>query len=361
MGKLTFILTCLLLATTSCEQSSSSPTKKKTEVLVKTAKATEKDLQGWVETTGKLSPISSVEVRPRVRGSVESILVKEGKNVEAGTPLFQIDSRTYQFRMEELQNQLAIEQTRVKYLLQKQERIRNISDPDYIAKADREALDLEIEQTMATVAISEIKLKAAQLDCDFCLIRAPISGRLGKINAHIGQWVSEGDKPLTTIDKVDHLVVEFSLAEDDLQKLEARPIPFTVVSLAQQQSFCSAHCTFIDHQVDAKTGMIRLEGTIPNGPKKFRKNQIVKVLIEGRKFKNVVTVPRRAVKMNEDGTYVYKITADDEAELHPVLVGEELDDLAIIQVGVEPGDEIVTEGHLRLYPNAKIVRKPDTL
>lgn len=359
MGIMKNIFLALLLLCTACQQSNVGQGKKKSEVLVKTAKAVEKDLQSWVETAGKLSPVSSIEIRPRVRGSVQQILAKEGKTIEAGTPLFQIDPRAYQFRMEELQNQLAIEKTRLKYLHQKQTRFQNISDPDYIAKADREALELEIEQMGSTVAITEIKLQAAQLDCDFCLIRSPISGRLGKVHAQIGQWVSEGDKPLTTVDKVDQLIVEFSLAEDDLFKLDARPIPFTVVSLAQQQHFCTAHCTFIDHQVDSKTGMIKLEGTIPNKTKKFRKNQIVKVLIEGKKFKNVVTVPRRAVKMNEDGAYVYKISANDEAELHHVMLGEELDDLAIVQVGVEPGEEVVIEGHLRLYPGAKIVRKAD--
>jgi RND family efflux transporter MFP subunit len=361
MGKLTTILLGALLLATGCQQSGGGSPKKKSEVLVRTAKATEKDLQGWVETAGKLSPVSSIEVRPRVRGSVDAILAKEGKTVEEDTPLFQIDDRSYQFKLEELKNKLAIEKTRLSYLQKKLERIQGISDPDYISKTDREALDLSIEETNAAIAETDIKLQAAQLDCEFCLIRAPISGRLGKINAHVGQWVSEGDKPLTTIDKVDHLVVEFSLAEDDLQKLEARPIPFTVVSLAQHQVFCSSHCTFIDHQVDSKTGLIRIEGVVPNNTKKFRKNQIVKVLIEGRKFNNVVTIPRRAVKMNEEGAYVYKINGDNEAELHPVLLGEELDDLAIVQVGVDAGDEIVTEGHLRLYPGAKIIRKNDTL
>ncbi len=361
MGKLITIVLSALMITTGCQQSDSGGPKRKSDVLVRTATAAEKDLHGWVETAGKLFPVSSVEVRPRVRGSVEAILAKEGKTVEAGTPLFQIDARSYQFKLEELQNKLAIEKTRLSFLQKKFERIQGISDPDYISKTDREALELNIEETLAAISDTEIKLQSAKLDCEFCLIRAPISGRLGKINAQVGQWVSEGDKPLTVIDKVDHLVVEFSLADDDLQKLEVRPIPFTIISLAQHQVFCSAHCTFIDHQVNPKTGLIRIEGVVPNPTKKFRKNQIVKVLIEGRQFKNVVTIPRRAIKMNEEGAYVYKINSENVAELHPVLLGEELDDLAIVQVGIDVGDEVVTEGHLRLYPGAKIIRKNDAL
>lgn len=361
MGRITTILSALLLLCTGCQQPTASQGKKKSEILVKTATATEKDLQGWVETTGKLTPVASIEIRPRVRGTVQEILVRDGKTVEAGTPLFKIDSLHYQHKREELENQLNSEKTRLAFLLNKQSRYESLSDPDYISKGDRESLKLEIEQLKSTIAITEIKLKSAKQECDLCLIRSPIPGRVGKISAQVGQWISEGDKPLTTVDTVDRLVVEFSLSEDELMKLEARPIPFTVVSLAQQQHFCSSFCTFIDHQVDAKSGSIKLEGTISNKTKKFRKNQIVKVLVEGRKYQQAITVPRQAIKMNEEGPYVYKVNSENEAILSPVLVEEELDDLAIIQVGLEPGDEVVVEGHLRLYPGAKVTRKKDSI
>jgi multidrug efflux pump subunit AcrA (membrane-fusion protein) len=90
MGKIKLLLTTCLLICTACNQSSSHPSNKKKETLVTTTKATKKDLQSWIETTGKLSPYASVEVRPRVKGAIEAILVKEGKTVEADTPLFQM-------------------------------------------------------------------------------------------------------------------------------------------------------------------------------------------------------------------------------------------------------------------------------
>jgi RND family efflux transporter MFP subunit len=247
----------------------------------------------------------------------------------------------------------------LQFLLQKQNRLKNISTPNLISKEDLDDLDLNVEKLKLSIANDKIKLKELKLDCGHCLIRAPIKGRIGKIHAQVGQWVSEGDKPLTTIDKIDQLIVEFNLSEDELLKLDRRPIPFTVVSLAQQQHFCTAYCSFIDHQVDSKTGSIKLEGTISNTAKKFRKNQIIKVLIESQLYKEAITIPRKAVKMNEEGTYVYRISPNDEAESVHVIIEDELDDLAIVQVGLEAGDEVVTEGHLRLHPGAKIKRKVD--
>ncbi len=361
MAKIKLIFGVLLLLCCSCQTTDSGKAKKKSETLVKTAKATEKDLQSWIEAAGKLAPVATVEMRPRVKGTIQAIFIKEGKNVEEGTPLFKIDPRAYQLKKEELENELEIDRINLSYLEQKQSRLQNITKANLISQEDREDLELDIEKKKSNIANTEIKLRSAQLDYENCLVRAPISGRLGKVNAHVGQWVSEGDKPLTMIDKIDELVVEFTLAEDDLLKLDIRPIPFTVVSLAQEQRFCTGICTFIDHQVDPKTGSIKLEGKISNAAEKFRKNQIIKVLIESKKHKNVVTVPRRAVKMNEDGTYVYLISKDNEAELHPVMVEDELDDLAIIQVGLQGGEEVITEGHLRLYPGAKVKRKVDPL
>lgn len=359
MGKIKLLFLGLLMVCTACHQPEKDQSKKKSETLVKTTKATKKDLQSWIETSGKLSSYASVEIRPRVRGTIEAIFVKEGKTIEAGTPLFQIDSRPYQYKLEELGNQLLSDQLELRFLLEKQNRFKNISTPNLISKEDLDDLDLKIEKLKLSIANYEIKLKALKLDCENCLIRAPITGRIGKIHAQVGQWVTEGDKPLTTVDKIDQLIVEFNLSEDELLKLNQRPIPFTVVSLAQQQHFCTGLCSFIDHQVDSKTGSIKLEGTISNSAKKFKKNQIIKVLIEGQIYKDAVTIPRKAVKTNEEGTYVYKISPNDKAESVHVIIEDELDDLAIVQIGVEAGDEVVTEGHLRLHPGAQIKRKVD--
>lgn len=345
----------------SCQSSDTGKVRKKSETLVRTAKVTEKDLQSWIEAAGKLSPAATVEVRPRVKGAIQEILIKEGKTVEAGTALFKIDQKSYRLKKEEAENDLKLQMLELKYLQQKQARLQGITKANLISREDQEDLELDIEKKKSDIIAAEIKLQSALLDYENCVICAPISGRVGKVIAQVGQWVSEGDKALTTLDQVDELVVEFSLAEDDLLKLDIRPIPFTVVSLAQEQHFCTGTCTFIDHQVDPKTGSIKLEGKVSNSAEKFRKNQIIKVLIESKKHKNVMTVPRRAVKMNEDGTYVYRISESNEAELHPVMVEDELDDLAIIQVGLQPGEEVITEGHLRLYPGAKVKRKLDQL
>ena len=357
MGKLTCLCTALLLFFSGCRQVENREAKKKNEILVAVFPAAKKEMQGSIETVGTLSAASTVEVRPQIKGTIQAIFVREGKTVEEGTPLFQIDPRTHQYKFEELQNDLASNQIKLKVLLQKQERFQNISNPNLISKSDRESLDLEIEQLKLEIASDEIKVKSAKLNCDNCLIRAPIHGRLGKVYAQIGQWVSEGDDPLTTIDKIDRLFVTFHLSEEELLKLHQRPIPFTVTSLAQPQNFCPAFCNFIDHQVNSKTGTIRLEGIIANTESKFRKSQIVKVLIEGHNYHDAIIIPTRAVKVNETGSYVYKISPENEALLTPVIVETEIDNWAIIKSGIDAGDEIVTEGHLRLYPGAKIRRQ----
>lgn len=131
-------------------------------------------------------------------------------------------------------------------------------------------------------------------------------------------------------------------------------LPIEIYSLRSKEISTNGFLTFSDYGFDSKSGLLLMRGEIANVEGNFLPGQSIKVKLPIDSAKNVMLVPENAVKINQLGPYVYRITAENTAELCQVTQGEEFGYFVSILDGIRQGDRIVTEGHLRLYPGISV-------
>jgi multidrug efflux system membrane fusion protein len=119
--------------------------------------------------------------------------------------------------------------------------------------------------------------------------------------------------------------------------------------------------TFIDNTVDPKTGTIGLKASFENTDRRLWPGQFVNTVITLSTMPNAVTVPLSAVQNGQKGPYVYVVSADKKAEFRQVALGPQVQNLQVIQSGVNPGETVVTDGQLRVVPGAQVdIKTPGT-
>jgi multidrug efflux system membrane fusion protein len=118
--------------------------------------------------------------------------------------------------------------------------------------------------------------------------------------------------------------------------------------------------TFIDNNVDATTGTIKLKGTFRNEDRKLWPGEFVNVSMRLTLQPNAIVVPSAALQTGQDGTYVYVVKGDLTVEMRPVTAGLRVDDNLVIEKGLREGETVVTEGQLRLAPGSKVLVQDKT-
>src|SRR5207237_208118 len=115
--------------------------------------------------------------------------------------------------------------------------------------------------------------------------------------------------------------------------------------------------SFIDNGVDPTTGTIRLKGAFPNSARHLWPGQFVNVQMILTKQPNALVVPSQAVQIGQSGAFVFVVKQDQTVESRPVTPGSELEGITVIERGLNNGEQVVTDGQLRLVPGAKVTIK----
>jgi len=210
----------------------------------------------------------------------------------------------------------------------------------------------------AEVQGDEAELETARLDLEYCTLRSPLDGRVGRRLADAGNVVKENEGTLVVIERLDPLYVEFTVAENDLTSVQTEMAAGTLrveVRLPDEPGEArGGELTFLDNSVQGTTGTVKLRATIPNEDRRFWPGRFVKVRLVLSTLPGAVLVPAAATQMSANGPFVYVVKADDTAELRPVQPGQRQDELVVITQGLQAGERVVVEGQLGVTPGGKV-------
>jgi multidrug efflux system membrane fusion protein len=230
----------------------------------------------------------------------------------------------------------------------------------------------------------------AQLKLDYTHITAPISGRTGATAVHAGDLVRANDTtPLVIINQVSPIYVSFAVPGrylGDIRRYQAKK-PLVVTARGQASVAPGAQApappvpqsqagqvapgqgatapvaqapeetgrvSFIDNTVDPTTGTIKLKGTFQNADQGLWPGLFVTVTLSVSTDENVLVVPATAVQPSASGQYVYVVGADRTAQVRQVEVARQSGEDMIISKGLSAGEEVVTDGQLRLTPGSQV-------
>ncbi|MDR2432751.1 MAG: efflux RND transporter periplasmic adaptor subunit [Puniceicoccales bacterium] len=332
------------------------------------AKVTVADLPLYIEAIGSCVAYESVSIVPQVSGQIVAVNFKQGQKVEVGDPLYAIDSRIYEANLKKAESQLMAAKAKLKVGIAQLERSKVLVPQNYIAQQQYEAYETQVEQDIADVDVKSEQVAQAKIDMEHCNIVSPIGGIAGAYLVDVGNIVGAMsiDKPLVTVENVDQLYVEFNISENDfydLQRffnLEEGSLKMEVSPISNDDVRGEAYVNFINNSIDRRTGSIKLRALMENPEHKFWPGQSVRTKLLLAVVKNSVLVPAEAVKLGQQGRYVFVIKEDKSVEFRLVEIGQIHGDMLVIKNGVSEGETIVMRGQLMLAPGMKIVEMPDT-
>jgi multidrug efflux system membrane fusion protein len=308
---------------------------------------------------GNVESVESVAVRSRVAGQILEVHIKDGADLVKGQTLFTIDPAPFRIALEQAEAQSA----RDKALLEKANndlaRFAKLVDKEYVTREQYESASSLAASQAATIQSDEAMTKEARLNLSYCTIASPISGRAGSINLRAGNLVkANDDPPLVTILKVRPVYVSFSVPEKYLESVrkysEGGALTVTASSRGATGEGHTGILAFIDNEVNAATGTIRLRGEFPNDDRGLWPGEFVEVKLKLADQKDAVIVPSAAIQVGQQGSYVFVVGQDGKAQIHPVAVDRTLDGETVIASGLDGGETVVTDGQLRIVPGAAV-------
>ena len=325
---------------------------------VNVAKVMTKDVPLYLDEIGTCAAYETVQVQPQVNGAIVSRDFQDGADVKKGDLLFRIDPRPYEATLTQAQGQLAQAQSQMvldQITLKRQQelRARNVTSPQ-----DLDSAQATVKSDEAKVKTSEGAVASAQVNLDYCSIRSPIDGRAGLRTVDVGNIVAIGAPPLLTIQRLDPIYTDFTVAEPDLplvrRYLGGPNLKVETSSEDENIPPRTGDLYFIDTAVQPGAGTVKARAVTPNPDRALWPSQFVHVRLILDVLKEARLVPSGAVQIGQNGPYVFVVKSDSTLDLRPVKSGQRQGDLMVITDGLKVGETVVTSGQLQLAPGAKV-------
>ena len=331
-------------------------------VAVTVARVERRAMPVQIVTSGTIEPVETANVGSQVGGVVQSYAIREGQDVRSGQLLIQLDPRPFRAALEQARGMLARDRAQWRSAQLDAGRADKLLAADLIAAADHDKAIATAEALRATVQADSATVANATLNLDYAGIRAPIAGRTGNLNVHVGDLVKSGTSdPLVTINRVQPIRVRFTVAEDQIalvQRYRSGAPKVYVRQSVDAPEEAEGRLVFVDNAVDPATGTLLLKGELPNAGGALWPGEFVELRLVLATEADAIVVPAPAVTNGQQGAYVYVLNPDSTASPRPVKVRRSDDVTAVIAEGLKPGETVVTDGQFRIAPGAKVlVRK----
>ena len=315
---------------------------------VTVTKVITKDVPLYLDEIGTCAAYETVLVQAQVSGVIITRDFQDGTDVKKGDLLFTIDPRPYQAALDQAKAQAELDQVTLK-------RQQDLRARKVIAQQD-------YDTAVANAQKSQAATEAAQVNLDWCYIKSPINGRIGLRNVDVGNLVGPSTSALVTIQGLDPIYTDFTVAENNLslvRKYLGGP-NVKVQTYLPDGSITPrmGDLYFIDKAVQPGSGTVRARGVTPNPDRALWPSEFVRVRFILDILKNAALVPSQAVQVSQSGPFVFVVKPDNTVDLRPVKPGQRQEgDLTVIE-GVKPDETVVVTGQLALSPGAKVAPQP---
>src|SRR5437870_5992364 len=322
------------------------------------ARAGQRAIPFEIAATGTAEPRQTVSVQSQVTGVLTQVAFREGDDVAAGQVLFQIDPRPFQAALEQAQAMLARDQAQAQSAALDAQRYAQLVKQDYVTKSDYDAKRAAADALQATIRADSAAVANAALNRDWATIRAPIAGRTGRLLVREGNLVrAQNPDPLVVINQIHPILVRFAVPEQHLagiQRYRRNRLPVLVSPSKTDTILTEGVLSFVDNSVDTTTGTVLLKGEFPNRDNALWPGEFLTVRLQLYVEDSAVVVPSQAVMNGQQGTYLFVVNQDGTARSQPVTVERTAGAYAVIAQGVRAGEEVVTDGQVRLVSGAAV-------
>jgi multidrug efflux system membrane fusion protein len=331
---------------------------------VPVATVEEREVSTWDEFSGRLEAVERVDIRSRVAGTVQSVHFTEGALVKRGDLLVRIDPDPYAAEVARAQAQLLAAQARLAYAKSEHERAKRLWNERAIAQRELDERVNAEQEADANLRAAQAALQSARLNLGYTEVRAPVSGRVGKLEVTVGNLVAAGPAApvLTTLVSVnpiyasfdaDEAVVARALREGSL----AKRIPVEIQTLTGGGRR-RGHLQLIDNHVDTRSGTVRVRAVFDNRDGSLMPGQYVKLRMGRAAKEQALLVSERAVGTDQSKRFVLVVGPDNRAAYREVTLGGTVNGRRIVTSGLKPGERIIVNGLQRVRPGSAVAPQP---
>jgi membrane fusion protein (multidrug efflux system) len=307
-----------------------------------------------------------VEVRARVTGILLKRNYTEGSTVQAGQSLFTIDPAPFEAVVARSEADVVAAQARESNAERNARRLKPLYDAKAVSQKDYDDAVSALEVADADVKSAKARLQEARLNLGYTAVASPVTGASSRALKSEGSLIAGPQDLLTTVSQVDPIYANFGMSESEQLRLRqetaARKLAlpkdgrFEVAIKFEDGTVYqrAGKLAFTDIRVNSQTGTSDARAEIPNPAGEVRPGQFVRVLLKGAQRPDAIAVPQRAVMEGPQGKIVYVIGKDNKAEPRPVTVGEWVGNDWIITSGLNPGDKVIVDGLMKVFPGAPV-------
>ena len=320
-----------------------------TVVLVKKA-----DFPVYLNGLGTVQPFRTVTVRSRVDGQIIKVAFKQGRMVNEGDTLIEIDSRPYQAALDQALSKKAQDEANLKNARLNLERSLSLAKKDYATQQQVDAQQAMVDQLTAQIQGDQAAIDNAQTQLSYTIIKSPLSGRAGFRLVDPGNIVHDSDQNgIVTIVQLQPISVVFTAPEENVplinKALEAgTAVPVQALSSDGLRTLAQGQLARVNNEVDQASGTIRMKAIFDNKDNVLWPGLSVSTRLLVDTLKDVIVIPDNAVQRGPNGLYTFVVGDDDKVAVQPITVSQTGDGQSVVEQGLTPGQRIVVAGQYRL-------------
>lgn len=332
-------------------------------VPVSVAAVVQRDITKWSEFSGRLRAVEDVQIRPRVSGTIDAVLFREGDVIAKDAPLFTIDVRPYKAAHNQAAAAVAGARARASMAAADFKRAQTLFKQKAYSQREFDEKDNAQKEAAAAVKAAEAQLELAALNLEYADIKAPIAGRVGRPDITVGNMVEAGPgaQVLTTIQSLDPIYADFDIDEQTyLRAMKAvragqqAEMP-VYMALADETEFKRAgKIRSFDNQLSGDSGTLRVRAEFPNPDGFLTPGLFARVRLGNAAQKNAVLINDSAIGTDQDRKFVYVVDEKGNVSYRPLVLGDMDGGLRVIEQGLEGNEKIVVNGLMRVHPGMQV-------
>jgi RND family efflux transporter MFP subunit len=333
----------------------------------------EREVTDYSDFTARTAAVDSVEVRAHVWGYLDKVNFKEGALVKKGEVLFEIDPRPYEALLNQAKAKVAQDEAQLKSDEAEYQRQAQTFRAGAGSQSDLDKALAAKDVDRANIAADKAQVASRELDLSYTKVLAPVSGRVSRYVVTVGNLIQSGDQAggtlLTTIVSVDPMYAYFDVDEHAVLRVRkliregkaksARESEWPVaMGLANETGFShTGTINFVDNQINAKTGTLRVRGVFPNKDEVLTPGLFARVRVPVGFPHAALLISDRAIDTDQGQRIVYVVNGENKVVSRPVRLGALHDGLRVIEEGLKPGERVIVTGLQQVRPGATVEPK----
>jgi len=354
--KLKALLLAAALATSpvfiaGCGSSQQAAQSKATQV--KAMQVLQTDAPISSEYAGQVVGKDEVKVQSKVSGKIVEKYFHGGDHVDAGQPLYRLDSRQYESAVLQAQANLAQSQATLSNAETDLYRDQSLLAADAISEQTVTTQQANVNAYAAAAAANQALVQKAQQDLDDTVVYAPMSGQVSVDDVAVGTFATAGNTNLVTIGTVDPVFVQFSISEAEylkfrnIQAMQSGSGDAINVSVKLSDGTTyplDGRIVQADRALAQNTGTLTIKALFPNPNGLLLPGMFARVKLTGETIPNAILVPQRAVQQLLDKTFVMVVGEDGKSEARSIELGQQIGSYYVVKSGLSASDKVVVEG-----------------